>query len=305
MGIPSALSMTTASPSKLSTWILAARPKTLWAGVAPVLMGTALALSDGLLHLPAALAALTFALLIQVATNFCNDYADFKKGADTEDRQGPLRVTQAGLLSPETVLKATWLVFALAVLVGLYLAARAGWPFIVVVFLSVVCGALYTAGPFPLGYLGLGDVSVLVFFGPVAVAGTYLVQASAIPTDVILYGLSPGLLAVAILVVNNLRDIEGDALAGKRTLAVRFGKTFTRTEYGLCIVVATLLPLAIGYRFSEGHGLLLTLLILPLSVSPLRSVFGGATGYHLNPVLGQTARLLLLYSVLFSIGILL
>lgn len=261
-----------------------------------------MAYADGAFHAPSAIGALVFAFLIQIGTNFCNDYADFKKGADTAERTGPLRVTQAGLVSPRAVLTATTMVFALAAAVGVYLVVRAGWPFVAVVALSVICGVLYTAGPFPLGYLGLGDLFVLVFFGPVAVVGTYYVQTLTWNTLVAVAGIAPGLLSVAILVVNNLRDVEGDAKAGKRTLAVRFGKTFARFEYLACIVGAVVVVIGL-VAHTHGHlPALLALAILPLSRDPLRKVFGRATGPALNPVLSQTAKLLLIFSLLFSIG---
>jgi len=202
---------------KIKTWVLAGRPKTLPAALVPVIMGTAMAYGDGVYHIPAALAALLGALLIQIGTNFVNDYADFKKGTDNGERIGPLRVTQAGLVTPTQMKFAIALVFFLTVLAGLYLVYRGGWPVVIIGVLSIVSGALYTAGPYPLGYLGLGDIFVLIFFGPVALAGTYYVQALTINWIVILAGLAPGLLSVAILTVNNLRDIDGDKSREKNT----------------------------------------------------------------------------------------
>jgi 1,4-dihydroxy-2-naphthoate octaprenyltransferase len=284
-------------------WVHAARPKTLSAAFAPVLVGTAIAGSHGVMHLPSALAALAGAFLIQIGTNFANDYGDFRSGADAHDRKGPLRITQAGLVSPAAMLRATVLVFAAACVVSAYLVWRAGWPLLVVGFLAIASGILYTAGPWPLGYLGLGDVFVLVFFGPVAVGGTYYAQALALPAAVPLAGLGPGLLAVAILIVNNLRDVDGDALAGKRTLAVRFGRTFARCEYVACIVGAALVPVVLFLGpAADRPFVLLAAPVLPLMARAIRTVCGSDDADALNPMLGATALGLLAYSILFAVG---
>lgn len=290
-------------PNRISLWIQAARPKTLWAAFAPVLVGTAMAIDADAFHGPAALAALTFAVLIQIGTNFCNDYCDFKKGADTEDRQGPTRVTQAGLIRPEVVLRATVITFALALAVSAYLVfCRAGWPLAVIGVVSVLCGAWYTAGPYPLGYLGLGDIFVLVFFGPVAVAGTYYVQAVQLDPVVIVAGLGPGLLAVAILAVNNYRDMEEDKRSGKKTLAVRFGGRFAKLEYLACIVIALLIPAGIYLKTGDHLGALIVFILIPFAVPALRTMFTQTGGAALNPLLGRTAKLLLIYSILLAVG---
>jgi len=288
--------------NRISIWLHAARPKTLWAAFAPVLIGTAMAYADGVFHAGAALAALFGALLIQIGTNFCNDYADFKKGADTAERQGPLRVTQAGLIAPRTMLAATVGVYALACLASAYLVIRCGWPLLGVGALSIAAGIGYTAGPAPFGYRGWGDAFVLVFFGPVAVAGTYYVQALHLSMTPVVAGLAPGFLAVAILVVNNLRDVDGDARAGKRTLAVRFGRTFVRGEYLFCLLAAACVPAGLFAQTGRHPWSLLAMLIAPIALPAVRKVFGGTTGDVLNPMLAYTARLLLLYSVLFSIS---
>lgn len=292
-----------ATPSRLGVWLQAARPKTLWAAFAPVLIGTAMAFADGALHVPAALAALAGAFLIQIGTNFCNDYADFRKGADTAARTGPLRVTQAGLVTPEAMLRATVRVFALAALISLYLVARGGWPLLVVALLAIASGVLYTAGPYPIGYLGLAELFVLIFFGPVAVAGTYYVQALTVTPAVIVAGLAPGLLAVAILVVNNLRDIKGDAAAGKRTLAVRFGERFARKEYVFCVLAAVGTPVVLFYGQQGEHPFsLLAVLTLPIVRPTMIRVCQSGDPAVLNAALAETARALFLYSVLFSLG---
>lgn len=279
------------------------RPKTLWAGIAPVLMGCALAHEAGAFHFGWAAAALGFSLLMQIGSNFCNDYADFKKGADTEERTGPLRVTQAGWVSPKTMARATLLVYGLGFLLGCVLALRLHPAFLLLVLLAVTCGVLYTAGPRPFGYMGLGDPLVFLFFGPIAVAGTYAVQTTVLHAIAAAQGVAPGLLSVAVLVVNNLRDRETDLKAGKRTLAVRFGVRFVRMEYLLCLLGAAVTPVFIYAITGRHFGALLTLLMLPFALVPLRNVLGAATGPALNPVLGQTAKLLLLYAVLFVVGL--
>ncbi len=286
----------------MEKWLLAARPKTLWASVAPVALGTTMAYGDGAHHLPSACIALLCSLLIQIGTNFANDYFDFERGADTPKRQGPVRVTQAGMVSPKAMRLAAGAIFFLVFLGGLYLVWRGGWPIALIGIFSIVSGILYTGGPYPIGYLGLGDVFVLVFFGPVAVGGTYYLQTLEVYPLILAAGLAPGLLSVAILTVNNLRDIEGDRQADKRTLAVRFGKTFAKWEYSVCIVLASSIP-ALLYLHSGQHvSSLITLFVLVAAGPSFRTVFAEAIGPLLNPVLTNTARLLLLYSVLFSIG---
>ncbi|MCK4632989.1 MAG: 1,4-dihydroxy-2-naphthoate polyprenyltransferase [candidate division Zixibacteria bacterium] len=286
----------------VSLWVLAARPKTLWAAVAPVMIGTALAYSDRSEFWLAALAALLGAVLIQIGTNFANDYFDYNKGADTSQRLGPVRVTQAGLVSPGTMKRATVIVFTMALLVGVYLVWRGGWPVVVIGLLSILFGVLYTAGPFPLAYNGLGEIFVLIFFGPVAVAGTYYVQALTITPEAIIAGLAPGLFSVAILAVNNLRDIVGDRASGKKTLAVRFGVRFARWEYATAVIVAVLVPLLLVLRQPDHRWALLSLFALPIAVPTVASVLRGTEGRALNDTLAVTGRLLLFFSVLFSIG---
>lgn len=289
--------------SCVSIWIDAARPKTLLAAFAPVLLGTAMAYADNAYHASSALLALLGAFLIQIGTNFWNDYADFKKGADNERRRGPQRATQAGLVSPGAMFLATVLVFSLAAVVAVLLTIRAGWPILVVGLVSIISGILYTGGPRPLGYIGLGDLFVLVFFGPVAVAGTYYVQAQDLTPTVVFAGLGPGLLAVAILTVNNLRDIDTDRESGKRTLAVLFGPTFARREYVFCILGAVAIPVILFYVQQGEHPYcLLAVLTLPVGRFGIIQVCGSDSPDVLNPMLGKTAKLLLLYSILFSLG---
>ena len=288
-------------PGAVAVWFLAARPKTLWASIAPVVVGTAMAFGDGGFHGPAALTALACSVLIQVATNFANDLFDFEKGADTEARQGPLRVTQAGLVTPGMMKRGVLVVLLLTLLGGLYLIWRGGWPAVFIGVLSVVCGMLYTGGPRPLGYMGLGDLFVLIFFGPVAVAGTYYVQALTVNPTVVVAGLAPGLLSVAILAVNNLRDADEDRRTGKRTLAVRFGPGFARAEYIIAVVAACLLPLLLYLTSGQRPYSAATVAVVVVALPAFRRLFV-LDGPLLNPVLAYTAKLLLLYSAVFSVG---
>ncbi|MBW2108896.1 MAG: 1,4-dihydroxy-2-naphthoate polyprenyltransferase [Deltaproteobacteria bacterium] len=289
-------------PSRAKIWILAARPKTLWAAVSPVLIGTAMAFEGGKgAWLPAA-AALFGAVMIQIGTNFANDYFDYQKGADAGPRLGPLRVTQAGLVRPGAMRAAFFLAFFLAALAGTYLTWHAGWPIAIIAILSIVSGVLYTAGPYPLGYVGLGDVFVLIFFGPVAVGGTYYVQALEISPAVLVAGLAPGLFSVAILTVNNLRDISGDTRAGKKTLAVRFGRRFSRIEYLVCVIAGSAVP-AVLWWMDQGRMFSLATLGVPLLAIPsFAKVLRSTDGPVLNGVLAATGKLLLVYSVVFSVG---
>lgn len=288
------------SDSRLKIYWLAARPKTLPAAAAPVIIGTALAFSDNGFHLLSALAALFGALFIQIGTNLANDYFDFKKGSDRDDRLGPMRVTQAGLVSPQAVKNATIVAFGLAFLVGIFLVYRAGVPIVIIGLSSILFGVLYTGGPYPIGYIGLGELFVLIFFGPVAVGGTYFVQTLTITNEVLIAGLAPGLFSSAILVVNNLRDIESDRISGKKTLAVRFGANFSKIQFLLFVVVSVLLPFYF-YAESENIFQLLPSLVLIPSLFVLKNIFY-KTGEELNNLLAQTGKLLFFYSLLFALG---
>lgn len=281
---------------------MAMRPKTLWAAVAPVLIGTAMAFSDGKAHWGAAFFAMFGALMIQIGTNFANDYYDYLKGADNRKRLGPTRVTQAGLVSPETMKKAFIIAFALAFLSGLYLIWRGGWPIFAIGMLSILFGILYTGGPYPLGYNGLGDIFVLIFFGPVAVGGTFYVQALDINLVVLLAGLAPGLISTALLSVNNLRDIHTDRESGKKTLAVRFGITFARLEYLLSILLACLLPLGLCLLTGGHYFAIITIGVFLFAIPAIKMVFQESGSPVLNRALADTGKFLLLYSLLFSIG---
>src|SRR3990167_2718860 len=286
----------------LKNWLLAIRPKTLPAAVAPVLMGTAMALGDGIGHIPAALVCLLTALLLQIGTNLANDYYDFQKGADTQERVGPTRVTQAGLIPPDQVKAAFIGIFALAALASIYLVTRGGWPIAVLGVAAIFSGIFYTAGRYPLGYLGLGDLLVFFFFGPVAVAGTYYVQSLELNSAIVFAGFAPGLMSVAVLTVNNLRDIDSDRKSGKNTLAVRFGRGFALSEYLFCVLGACVVPVFI-YMFIEDHVLILVSSAISLAVIPtIKTVLTRTEGVALNTALASTARLLLIYSVLFAAG---
>ena len=292
----------------LRAWWSAARPKTLWASVAPVLMGTALARAEGGQHLPAAAAALACALLIQVGTNLANDYFDARKGADGAARIGPRRGLQEGLLSPAAVRAAFVACFVLAVLLGSYLLARGGWPILVIGLSSVALGILYTGGPAPLAYLGLGDLFAFTWFGPVAVAGTTYVQTLAWSTPALWGGLAAGCFSLALLTVNNFRDLKGDRRAGKRTLAVRWGATFARIELRMALALAGLLPLWMVLRLDQP-----VLLVAPalLLLAQLPSVWRAVTveptddpafGAEMNRLLARVGRLELLYALLFTLA---
>lgn len=293
--------MTKTPEPSFKIWLMALRPKTLTAAVGPMLMATAMAVEAGVAHLPIALVCLFTALMLQIGTNIANDYYDYQKGADAADRLGPVRVTQAGLLPPETVRWGFIVCFTLAALGWGVIALRAGWVVTLAGVLSILSGIYYTAGSRPLGYLGLGDLFVFVFFGPVAVAGCYYAQALHFDAAVVLAGVGPGLLAVAILTVNNLRDIHSDRRSGKRTLAVRLGMGFARAEYLLAILGAALVPLLL-WLHSQHPGALLASLVCVLALPVVRVVLTRHEGPALNQALGHTGALLLSYCLLFSVG---
>lgn len=247
------------------------------------------------------LLALLGAISVQIGTNFCNDYCDFFQGADTEERKGPTRAVQAGLISPRAMLVGTILMFAVTAAAAIGLSIRAGWPFLLIGALSILFGVLYTAGKFSLAYQGLGDPFVLIFFGPVAVAGTYYVQALHLSLAVIIAGFGPGLIAMGLLIVNNLRDVEEDRAANKRTLVVRLGVTFSRVQYAACILGSALVPVLVTLNGLSWWVTLASLSALPgLAVT---SRVWRRAGADLRPCLGMTAGLLLLYTVLFCVGL--
>jgi 1,4-dihydroxy-2-naphthoate octaprenyltransferase len=286
----------------LKTWVMAIRPKTLTAALVPVAVGTGLAFGAGVGRWLPALAALLGALLIQIGTNLTNDYYDFKKGADTEERLGPVRVTQSGLISPRTVLASALGCFGLAILTGIYLVWIGGWPLVAIGLTSVLCGYAYTGGPLPLAYHGLGDIFVFVFFGLVAVTGTYYVQALTVSPAAWWAAVPVGSLGTALLVVNNLRDAHTDVKANKRTLVVRLGTGAGKAEYLVLLAASFATPFILFGLGLASAWVFLALLSVPLAVGPLKLVLK-AQGAALNAALGGTARLQLVFGLLFAVGL--
>ncbi len=298
------MAATASSTSSLRIWLMAARIRTLPAAVAPVLVGTSLAGAAGIFRVGPFIAALLGSILIQIGTNLANDYSDARRGADTDDRLGPVRVTAGGLVPPRQVLIATYVTFGLAVVCGLYLVFTAGIELLFVGVASIAAGVLYTGGPKPYGYEGLGEVFVFLFFGVAAVTGSTFAQLKEWPWEAFVLSVPVGLLAAAILVVNNVRDMDTDKRAGKRTLAVRLGRERARTVYGLMVYLAYAvapLPWLMG---SLSPWLLLPWLTLPLAVRLARTVRTHADGPTLNETLAQTGMLQLAFCVLLSAGVL-
>jgi len=285
-------------------WLLAARLRTLPVAAAPVVVGTALAIADGGGRVLPAAAALLGALLIQIGANFANDVFDFERGADTEARTGPPRAAQLGLLTPRQMKIGTAVVFACAVLVGLYLVGVGGWPIAMIGILSIAAGLAYTGGPFAFGYHGLGDIAVFGFFGVVAVCGTYYVQALEWAPIAFAGALPIGAFATAVLVVNNLRDVDTDRSAGKRTLAVRFGRRAARFEYaGLVVFGYAMLPV-LWLAGASRAAMLLPLATLPFACWLIRAVWTASDGPTLNAALARTAVLEVVFAALLAAGIL-
>ena len=294
-----------AAPSGVRIWLMAARPRTLPAAVAPVLVGTALAGFENVFHPLRFIAALLGAVFIQVGTNLSNDYSDARRGADAEDRLGPVRVTAGGLVPPKQVLVATYVSFGLAVLFGAYLVAVAGWQLLLVGAASILAGVAYTGGPRPYGYEGLGEVFVFLFFGVVAVAGSYFVQVTHLEWEAFALSVPVGLLAAGILVVNNIRDIDSDRRAGKRTLAVRLGRRRTRVLYAVIVYLAFLLA-PVTWIFGPLQAwVLLPWLTILLAAGVVRTVRNHTDGQSLNQALAQTGMLQLAFCMLLSAGLLL
>ncbi|MBI3246406.1 MAG: 1,4-dihydroxy-2-naphthoate polyprenyltransferase [Deltaproteobacteria bacterium] len=286
-------------------WLMAARPATLPASIAPVLVGTAAGVHDGAFVLLPFLSALIAAVLIQIGANLANDLFDFEKGADTSQRLGPPRVTQSGLASPQQVRLAMILSFEAAALIGLYLITVGGWPILVVGVLCIAAGLAYTGGPWPLGYHGLGDLFVFLFFGLVAVIGSTYLQTGTLSPTAFAAALPVGCTVTAILVVNNLRDIETDRQAGKRTLAVRLGAPLTRAQYTLLLLLPYVLVTGFVLRGVFPHACWLVWLTLPLAVSLIRTVMRRAEGRALNTVLKGTGQLHLFFGSALAGGLLL
>jgi 1,4-dihydroxy-2-naphthoate octaprenyltransferase len=289
------------SPPRTATWLAAARPRTLPAAVVPVAVGTACAAASGGVAWGPALAALGGALAIQVGTNFANDVFDAERGADGPDRIGPLRAVSAGLIGAAAMKRAMIAAFAVAAAFGVYLVAIAGWPIALVGLLSIASGIAYTGGPWPLGYHGLGDVFVMVFFGFVAVCGTAFVQLGHVPALALWAALPVGALATAILVVNNLRDRATDARAGKRTLAVRLGRRGVLLEYVALVTLAFAIPLALAVAGRPWAAL--PLVTAPLALARVRQLAGATTGAEFNACLATTAQLMMLHGLLLAAGL--
>ena len=291
--------------SKFKIWVEAARPKTLAAAFVPVLVGASIALNDGLINLAATTVALVCAFLIQIGTNFANDYFDFIKGADTDERIGFERATSAGLIAPKTMLLATIICMFLAFLFGLYLVWIGGTIVLIIGLLSLLFGILYTGGPFPLGYNGLGDVFVFLFFGIVAVMTTYYVNVLEWSEASFWASLAVGALCVNILVVNNLRDVEQDKKSGKKTLGVLFGENALKWEYTLMVLLAFAIPPHFYFQLSFNAWVFLPFASLPIVAIYVSRIWKETNKIKLNPLLERTAQYMVIFGLLFSVGILL
>ena len=310
--------MSTQEVSRRRAWVMAARPQTLPAGAAPVIVGVGLAIGFDTFAVLPALGALAGALLIQIGTNFANDYYDAVRGTDTTEREGFTRVTAGGLIAPEEVKRAMYATFALAIGVGTYLVYVGGVPILVIGLASVASGLAYTGGPYPFGYYGLGDLFVFVFFGVVAVTGTYYVQAAALagvgsfplwippgtlPLAAVVASLPIAGLSTCILVVNNIRDLETDRQAGKRTLAVLMGYQWSRIEFLALVGMAYVIPFALLADARFGLGVLLPIVTLPYAIGVSRTVLTESSGEALNPALERVGKLLAGYAVSFALGL--
>lgn len=290
--------------SPLSAWYQAIRPKTLTAAVTPVIVGSAIAMAEGGFHWDVALVASFCAVMIQIGTNLYNDVADFERGTDTADRLGPTRVTQAGWLQPGQVRSGAYISFLLATVGGAYLVAIGGWPVLLIGAISILAGLAYTAGPFPLAYNGFGDLFVIIFFGFVGVCGTVYIHLGWLPGIAWLAALSTGSTITALLVVNNVRDVDTDRAAGRRTIPVLFGRDVGVVEYGLLLGLAYASPLFIVLLDLSNLGVLVTWLSLPYAVWLVRFV-AATRGKELNRALAGTARIVLIHGLLLSIGLVL
>ncbi|HAC14898.1 MAG TPA: 1,4-dihydroxy-2-naphthoate octaprenyltransferase [Bacteroidetes bacterium] len=291
--------------SIFKNWVLAARLKTLPAAVIPVIIGCSIAWNDGYFDLVPALVAMICALLIQIGTNFANDYYDHVKGADTKDRIGFERATSSGWISPNAMFTATIITMSLAFFIGLYLVWHAGIVVLFIGVLSLIFGIAYTGGPYPLGYNGLGDVFVFIFFGIVAVMTTYYVQAMQWSMITFWASLPVGALATNILVVNNLRDVPTDSVTGKRTLGILLGEKALKIEYTLFVILAVSVPLVFKFIYSYNYIILLPLMSIPLFIMLIREVWFFEHRPSLNNTLVKSAMVMTVYGILFSIGIIL
>lgn len=290
--------------SKFESWVLAARPHTLPAAIMPVFVGTSIAIYDGIFYTPTAIITLVCALLIQIGTNFINDLYDFLKGSDKKDRVGPTRVLASGLISVQEMKIGIALVFGSAFLLGLYLVYMSGWLIFIIGILSLIAGYAYTAGPYPLAYNGLGDIFVFIFFGFIGTIGSYYVQTQEITSLAFWSSIPVGALITNILVVNNYRDLEEDKIAGKKTLAVKFGGKFARLHYLVFMILSYAILLVVYFTFKQSLLVFLPMLTVPLSIKLVRMIYN-LKGKELNKTLELTGKLSAIYGVLFAAGILL
>jgi len=292
---------TPSQPSAFQAWMLAIRPKTLPAGAMPVVVGSALAFADGSFRPLPALVALICALGIQIATNFINEIYDFRKGADTSERLGPTRTVAAGIISERRMIRVSITLGISVFALGLYLVVIGGWPILLIGVLSLLFAWAYTGGPFPIAYSGLGDVFVFIFFGLVAVGGTYFVQALTLPSTVLVAAAAPGAFSVCILLVNNIRDIVTDRKVGKMTLPARIGAPAARALYVTLTVLAYTVPFWI-VRAGYSPWCLLSILSVPLAIGMVRTLYA-SEGRALNAVLAGTGKVLTVHGLLFSVGL--
>lgn len=290
--------------TKIESWFLAARPKTLLAAVVPVMVGSSLAIYSGYFFLSYSIVALLCSVLIQIGTNYTNDLYDYLKGSDTKERKGPLRMLSAGLISVNEMKLGILIVFLITFLSGLYLVYTAGWIVLVIGIISIIAGLAYTAGPFPLAYNGLGDVFVFLFFGIVGTIGTYYLHHQEFTLLSFLVSLPVGAVITNILIVNNFRDIEEDRSAGKITLAVIFGNTFSKIEFNLLLLISFVIPLLLFIYYNFSYWIFLPYLSLPVAILLIK-MLNEYKGTELNKTLELTAKFSALYGLLFSIGIIL
>src|SRR5450830_1133511 len=284
--------------SKISLWFKSTRPRTLPAAAAPVIIGIALAFYENKINLFIAIFTLMAALLIQIGTNFANDYFDFIKGTDTDKRIGPVRLIQAGLIKKNEMLAAFIIAFIAASVLGVFLVIRGGYPVLLVGIFAIIFGILYTAGPAPLGYIGVGDIFVFIFFGIISVIGTYYLQLLKINSVVLIASFAPGFLSTAILTANNIRDIKTDKESGKRTLIARLGYNFGVFEYLFCVVAAHLIPVILVLITKSHYFSLISVLTIILAVKPVKIILSHPEPKSLIPVLSTTSQILLIFSIL-------
>jgi 1,4-dihydroxy-2-naphthoate polyprenyltransferase len=288
--------------SKIQSWFLAARPKTLLAAVVPVMVGSSLAIYSGFFFLPYSIVALLCSILIQIGTNYTNDLYDYLKGSDTKERKGPIRVLSAGLISVQEMKRGIFIVFLITFLLGLYLVYSAGWVILIIGLISIVAGLAYTAGPFPLAYNGLGDVFVFLFFGIVGTMGTFYLHHQQFTLLSFIISLPVGALITNILIVNNYRDIDEDRAAGKKTLAVILGNTFSKIEFIVLLIISFLVPLSLFFTYDFSYWIFLPYLTIPIAIILIK-MLNEYRGKELNKTLELTAKFSALYGLLFSIGI--